>query len=118
MKPIAKFVMAAFAATALTPAAVFAQSVVNRSQGYLVENDSSARTIVRNGYGECWQHLDADSPMIQPSCNPAPVAVAPPPPAPAVIAAAPPPPAPAPVVVKQQKKISQFSGLEYIICLI
>ena len=100
MKPIAKFVMAAFAATALIPATAMAAEPNN--QGYLVEKD--AGLIVRNGYGECWRHHDADQPAIEPSCYPTPksVAVA----APAVIAAAPLAP---PVATSFSQKIS-FSG--------
>ncbi|HEY6821565.1 MAG TPA: OmpA family protein [Burkholderiales bacterium] len=100
MKPITKFVIAAFAATAAT--SVFAQQD-SRYQGYLA--DSSGQ-VVRNGSNElCWRHTDPDSPLVQPSCEvAAPVAAAQPAPQPAVIAAA-----PAAIPVPASQKIS-FSG--------
>lgn len=101
MKPITKFVIAAFAATAATSA--FAQQD-SRYQGYLV--DSSGQ-VARNGSNElCWRHTDADSPTVQTPCEPAakPVAAAQPAPQPVVIAAA-----PAAVPQRVSQKIS-FSG--------
>ena len=102
MKPIAKFVMAAFAATALIPATAMAAEPNN--QGYVVEKDGGASSIIRNAYGECWRHHDADAPAVQPSCYPTPPAAAAP--APAVLAAAPPA---IPAKEPFSKKIS-FSG--------
>jgi OOP family OmpA-OmpF porin len=100
MKPITRFVIAAFAATAAT--SVFAQQD-SRYQGYLV--DSSGQ-VARNGSNElCWRHTDADSPTVQPSCEAArPVAAAQPAPQPVVLAAA-----PAAVPQRVTQKIS-FSG--------
>ncbi len=100
MKPITRFVIAAFAATAAT--SVFAQQDT-RYQGYLA--DSSGQ-VVRNGSNElCWRHTDSDSPLVQPSCEAAaPIAAAQPAPQPVVIAAA-----PAAIPAPKSLKIS-FSG--------
>ena len=108
MKSISKFVMAAFAASALIPAAAMAQAMnpvpdtraTGNLEGFLVNNPSG---VVMSATGDCWRHKDMDTPGVTGPCNqPAPVAVVPPAPRP-VIAAAPPPPA-----VKRQvsRKIS------------
>ena len=101
MKPIAKFVMAAFAATALIPAAVMGQSADSKNQGYLIDNQGQS-AIVISGTGLCWRDSDwTPARSVEPSCGPvaAPLAAAAPAPAPApaapppvVIAALPPPP--------------------------
>lgn len=98
--------MGAFAATTLFPAFAMAQDP--REQGFLANNGSS---IVRSGFGLCWQHRDADSPALDDACNPKPIAavVAP---APVAVVAAPPArmaavaPAPAAPVVRKMS----FSG--------
>ena len=103
MKTIATVVIAAFAVTALIPAAAMAQALDTPSEGYLV--DSSGR-VVTSASSLCWRHRDPDRPAIEQACEPAaqplPVVVAPralpvpapvaavPPAAPVVIAAAPP----------------------------
>lgn len=105
MKPISRFVMAAFAATALTPAAALAQDSSTRNIGYLVNNNSG---VVMSGFGQCWNTNDADSPNIEGPCNPRPLAAAPAR-APVVVAAAPaaaPVPAPLPVSVRTSQKFS------------
>ena len=99
MKPIAKFVMAAFAATALIPAGVMGQSTDSKNQGYLIDNQGQS-AIVISGTGLCWRNSDwTPARSVEPSCGPvaAPIAAAaaaptPAAPPPAVIAALPPPP--------------------------
>jgi OOP family OmpA-OmpF porin len=103
MKTIATVVIAAFAVTALIPAAAMAQALDVPNEGYLV--DSSGR-VVTSASSLCWRHRDPDRPAIEQACEPAvqplPVVVAPralpvpapvaavPPAAPVVMAAAPP----------------------------
>ena len=109
MKPIAKFVMAAFAATALIPAAVMGQSVDSKNQGYVIDNEGQS-AIVISGTGLCWRDGDwTPARSVEPACDPKakpmpPLAAVPAPP-PAVIAAA---PAPLPPQVLSQK--FSFSG--------
>jgi OOP family OmpA-OmpF porin len=107
MKPMSRFVIAAFAATTLFPAFALAQD--SKNQGFLVNAGSG---IVKSGTGLCWAHRDADQPSLDDACNPRPIAavIAP---APVAIVAAPPVqvaavPA-APVRVSQTQKMS-FSG--------
>ena len=116
MKPIAKFVMAAFAATALNPAAVMGQSPESKNQGYLIDNEGQS-AIVISGTGLCWRNSDwTPARSVEPSCGPvaAPRAAAAPPPPP-VIAALPPPPAviaalPPPPPAKALTQKFSFSG--------
>ena len=113
MKPIAKFVMAAFAATALIPAAVMGQSADSKNQGYLIDNEGQS-AIVISGTGLCWRDGDwTPARSVEPSCAPvappAAIAAAAPAPAPApppAVIAALPPPAPAKVLTQK----FSFSG--------
>ena len=111
MKPIAKFVMAAFAATALIPAVVMGQSADSKNQGYLIDSQGQS-AIVISGTGLCWRDSDwTPARSVEPSCAPVapPVAVAAPAPAPApapAVIAALPPPAPAKVLTQK----FSFSG--------
>lgn len=86
MKPIMRFIIAAFAATTLIPATVMAQSQDTENQGYLIDSSGS---VVTSGTGLCWRHHDPDQPAIKPSCDPAnkPIAAVAPVPKPAVVAA-------------------------------
>lgn len=113
MKPISKFVMAAFAATALIPAVVMGQSADSKNQGYLIDTQGQS-AIVTSGTGLCWRDSDwTPARSVEPSCGPVAPPLAPPPaaaipaptPPPAVIAALPPP---APAKVLTQK--FSFSG--------
>ena len=52
MNPISKFVMAAFAATALIPAAVMGQSADSKNQGYLIGKNVQANRIETEGTDE------------------------------------------------------------------
>lgn len=109
MKPIAQFVMAACAATALIPAAVMGQSVDSKNQGYVIDNEGQS-AIVISGTGLCWRDGDwTPGRSVEPECDGKakvmpPIAAVPAPP-PAVIAAA---PAPLPPQVLSQK--FSFSG--------
>ena len=109
MKPIAKFVMAAIAATALIPAVVMGQSADAKNQGYLIDNEGQS-AIVISGTGLCWRDGDwTPARSVEPDCDPKakpmpPLAAVPAPP-PVVIAAA---PAPLPPKVLTQK--FSFSG--------
>ena len=109
MKPIAKFIMTAFAATALIPAIGMAQIPDTRAQGYLqgylVDHNGK---VVMSATGDCWRHHDSDSPNVVGPCNPPyqPAAAAAPAPRPAVVAV---PPLAAPVATPVSQKIS-FSG--------
>ena len=104
MKPIAKFILAAFAATALVPLAARA-AAETKNQSYLIQTSES--TIVRSGTGLCWhtgewttaRGADACDPGASPAVAAAPAPV----PAPIVIAALAPVPKPEPQKV-------QFSG--------
>lgn len=86
MKPITRFVIAAFAATALTPAIVMGQDA--RNQGYLVDTSGS---IVTSGTGLCWRDSDWTPARSVEPCDPnsRPVAAAPAPRS-AAVAAVPP----------------------------
>ena len=110
MNPVAKLIIAAFAATTLSPLAVMAEGTNNPD--YLVE-PASANTVVRSGFGLCWHTAEWTPSSTSEPCDPAsaPVAVVAPPPAkpPVVIAAVPPaPPAPEPAKAIPQK--IGFSG--------
>lgn len=90
MKPIIKFVVAAFAAATLIPATVVAQAPDTKHQGYLV--DTYGNNIVTSGAGACWRDSDWTPARSVESCVPVnrPVAAAPASasaPAPAMIAA-------------------------------
>ncbi len=111
MKPITRFVMAAFAATALIPAIAFGQAADTR--GFLTEPTAGGQ-IVRSGFGLCWHTSDWTPGRTDDACDPVakPVAVIAPPPLPKSVAAAP-PPVPAPVVALAPKSFSKglsFSG--------
>ena len=108
MKSTTRFVLAAFAATTLIPAAVLAQDA--RNQGYLV--DSYGNDITTSSYtGLCWRDSDWTPARSVEPCDPTnkPVAAAPAPaPKADVVAAAPPvapaaTPEPAPVKPLPQK---------------
>src|SRR4051812_20216475 len=107
MKPMTRFVIAAFAATTLFPAFATAQDSNNR--GFLVNAGSG---IVKSGTGLCWAHRDADQPSLDDACNPRPIAAITP--APVAFVATPPAqvaaitPAPARQVTETQKM--SFSG--------
>ncbi len=107
MKPITRFITAAFAATTLIPAIAMAQD--SNNQGYLVEANSS--TIIKSGFGLCWHTSDWTPARPSEPCDPTnkPVAAVAPAPKPAVIAALPPAPvAPEPAKAMPQK--ISFSG--------
>ena len=105
MKPIAKFVIAAVAATTLIPAVVMGQTADSKNQGYLIDNEGQS-AIVISGTGLCWRDGDwTPARSVEPDCVPKakpmpPLAAVPAPPPPAVIAAA---PAPLPPKVLTQK---------------
>ena len=63
MKPFARFVLAAFAATS---AAVMAQGQDSANQGYLV--DGSGR-VVMSGGGLCFRHQAPDQPPVEQQCD-------------------------------------------------
>ena len=111
MKPIAKFVMAAVAATALIPAVVMGQSADSKNQGYLIDNIGQS-AIVISGTGLCWRDGDwTPGRSVEPSCGPvarplAAVIPAPAPTPPPPVIAALPPPAPA----KPMAQKFSFSG--------
>jgi OOP family OmpA-OmpF porin len=113
MKPITRFVIAAFAATTLIPAAVMAQSQDTTNQGYLV--DTRGNAIVTSGFGLCWRDSDWTPARSAEPCDPTnkPVAAVAPAPKPAVIAAAPPAPPAAILRSEPAKPLAQtisFSG--------
>ena len=105
MKPMTKFVMAAFAATALIPAMALAQDT--RNQGYLVDTYGNNITTSSNT-GLCWRDSDWTPARSVEPCDPTkkPMAAAP---APAPMAAADvaaqpaPMPQPAPAAPLMQK---------------
>ena len=108
MKPMTRFVLAAFAATALIPAAALAQVPDSRNQGYLV--DSYGNNIVMSGSGLCVRDSDWTPARSVEPCDPTskPVAAAPAPaPAPRVAAAAPPAPRAAVVAAAPPAPIAQ-----------
>lgn len=110
MKPMAKFVMAAFAATALIPAMALAQD--SRNQGYLV--DTNGTIVTTTNAGLCWRDSDWTPARSVEPCDLAkkPVAAIAPAPAPkaAVIAAAPPAAIPEPAPVKPVLQKMSFSA--------
>ncbi|MES2355637.1 MAG: OmpA family protein [Pseudomonadota bacterium] len=105
MKPITRFVMAAFAVTTLIPVTAMAASQDSKNQGYLVDNTGGS--IITSGTGLCWRDSDWTPARGQEPCDPTakPVAVLAPVPAPAIVAVV--EPTPAAKVLPQ--KIS-FSG--------
>jgi OmpA-OmpF porin, OOP family len=102
MKPITKFILAAFAVTTLVPITALAVGET-KNQGYLIETSESA--IVRSGTGLCWHTGEWAAARGADACDPSakPVVAAAPAPAPIVIAAL------APVTKPEPQKI-QFSG--------
>lgn len=104
MKPITKFVMAAFAATTLLPATVMAESQVSVDRGYLLDTNGN---VVMSGTGLCWRDSEWTPESANETCDPSnkPVAAVVPKAKPAVMMAAAPVAAPAAV----PQKIS-FSG--------
>lgn len=103
MKPITKFMVAAFAATTLSPAVAMAMD--SKNQGYLIDTSGD---IVRSGTGLCWHTSDWTPARAVESCDPVikPIAATPAP-APMIVAEAAPAPAAAPRPLS--RKIS-FSG--------
>lgn len=103
MKPITKFILAAFAATALSPLTASA-APETKNQGYVIGAPDSA--VVMSGTGLCWRTGEWDASRGNDGCNPsaAPVAAAAPVPAPAPVVIA----ALAPVAKPMPQKI-QFS---------
>lgn len=118
MKPITNFVLAAFVASTLVPAAVMAAGPDSKNQGYLVDNHGSA--VVTSGFGLCWRDSDWTPARSAEPCDAskvvvaAPVAAVEPTPAPIVIAAVEPAPAPAiapaPAPAKVLPRKISFSG--------
>ena len=92
MKPITRFVMAAFAVTTLIPATAMAGAQDSKNQGYLIDSLGDS-TIVRSGTSLCWHDSDwTPERSVEPACDPnfKPVAeVITPTPRPATVAAAP-----------------------------
>ena len=89
MKSIPKLILAAFAATALIPAAALAEDA--RNQGYLV--DSSGNIVLSSTSGLCWHTSDWTPARAVEQCDPVirPIAApSPPQPKAAEVAAAPP----------------------------
>ncbi|MCX7173380.1 MAG: OmpA family protein [Proteobacteria bacterium] len=108
MKPMTKFMIAAFAATTLSPAFVMAQTQDSKNQGYLLDTSGN---IVRSGTGLCWHTSDWTPARAVESCDPVnkPVAVVIPAQKPVQVAEATPAPAKVAVAQSQSRKIS-FSG--------
>lgn len=106
MKPITKFVLAAFAVTMLMPGAVLAQSGDSKNQGYVVDQNGNIVTSAQTGL--CWRTIEWTPARAKEPCDRElrPVAAVTPAPAPkpAMVAQAPvaptPKAAPQPVVQK------------------
>ncbi len=106
MKPMTRFVLAAFAATALLPATAMAED--SKNQGYLVDTSGS---IVTSGTGLCWRDSDWTPARAVEACDPGykPAAAAPATKA-VVIAAAAPEPTPRPAAAKPLPQKMSFSA--------
>src|SRR4051812_21549829 len=106
MKPIARFVMAAFAATTLIPATAMAGSQDSKNQGYLVNTTDGS--IITSGTGLCWRDSEWTPERGKEPCDPTnkPVAAIVPEPAPVAVVVA----EPAPPAVKVLPKKISFSG--------
>lgn len=105
MKPMTRYVLAAFAATALIPATVLAED--SKNQGYLVDTRGN---IATSGTGLCWRDSEWTPARAVEPCDPSnkPVAAAPAPKA-VVVAAATPTPAPAPAPAAAQPFAQKMS---------
>jgi OOP family OmpA-OmpF porin len=110
MKPISKLMLAAFAATTLSPMFVITQVQAedSKNQGYLVDTGGN---IVRSGTGLCWHTSDWTPARAVESCDPVnkPVVAAMPAPMPMVMAQAAAAPAKVEPAKAPARKIS-FSG--------
>ncbi|MFA6311664.1 MAG: OmpA family protein [Sterolibacterium sp.] len=105
MKPMTKFMLAAFAASTFSPAFVMAQSQDAPNQGYLLDTRGN---IVRSGTGLCWHTSDWTPARAVESCDPVnkPAADATPVREPMLVADAKPAPAKTEPARTQSKKIN------------
>jgi OOP family OmpA-OmpF porin len=105
MKPITKFVLAAFAAVTLVPAIAIAATQDSRNQGYLV--DTSGNVVMNGAPGLCWHNSDwTQARSVEPCDSTSKPVAALISPEPVVVAAA----EPAPPVAKPLPQKMSFSG--------